>query len=127
MPGHFLAGTISSHGLVFKADTAHLLVQSVSGRIIVHGERQMELVFTQVVGFGAVRQPCQLQLVGRDAVAQVNEGERISGVAPHLPQARRSGWYTKINESGAQNISRFAPLRAKMHDAEQTRHNTELF
>ena len=64
-------------------------MQSVSGRIIVHGERQMELVFTQVVGFGAVRQPCQLQLVGRDAVAQVNEGERICGVAPHLPQAQR--------------------------------------
>lgn len=55
---------IDAHGLVFKADTAHLLVQSVSGRIIVHGERQMELVFTQVVGFGAVRQPCQLQLWG---------------------------------------------------------------
>ena len=69
---------INTHGRIFIADAAHLLMQGIGCGKICRGKSQVELIFTQIIRFFAVFQPGQFQLVGRFFVSQVYQ-DKIRG------------------------------------------------
>ena len=54
---------VYTHFFIFVADTAHLFVQGVRGLKILSGKGDMNLVVCQIVGFPAVFEPGDLQLM----------------------------------------------------------------
>ncbi len=60
---------IDPHGFIFKTDHALFLVQLVELVILVGLECQMKFTFSQIIGFGPITQPGQLQGKAGYAVA----------------------------------------------------------
>ena len=66
-----------------RQDTPHFLVQPVRFFFILHAHGKMDLVFTQVIGFFVIAEPCEFQQEARAAVSK--EGELKSAVLINFP------------------------------------------
>jgi hypothetical protein len=66
---------VNSHGFIFKADTAHLFMQGMSGGKIIHLKSKMKFVVAQIVGFFSVFKPRQFQLMRHFAIAKKDDNK----------------------------------------------------
>ena len=68
---------INAHGRIFKADTAHLLVQLVGRFVVIRLEGQVEFAFSQIISLGMLFQPGQLQLKAAFPIAHVDNDKAV--------------------------------------------------
>ena len=78
-----VADKIKIHFRIFKTDAPHFLMQPVRFFFILHAHGKMDLVFTQVIGFFVIAEPCELQQEARAAVSK--EGELKSAILIDFP------------------------------------------
>ena len=79
---------IDTHSGIFKANAAHLLMQTVGSFEVIRAEGQMELALAQIIGLGMILQPSQFQLKIALVIAHINDDEAVTVLAALFVKAQ---------------------------------------